>query len=227
MTIQKVIDWCDAQVAQEQEVALRWEGGGDSGWVYLTVDGEEVSCDEATWLIDQMYEQLDYGSWAGEFSANGDATYDPETKEFVGIDSYSEDEHNTLQLSEEDFIEIRVPGRFYFDTIEIEYDNILDGGNVSIGVTTRNGIISNELVTYLESLEEGITNASVAKLQANIKEDINGGWQHIVFQKENAEIDEAKQDYIFKIKELDYYDYLVEEKSMNINLIEMLEDENN
>lgn len=227
MDIQKVIDWCDAQVAQEKEVVLKWEGGGDSGWVYMEVDGEQVSCEEADWLIHQMYEQLDYGSWAGEFSANGEATYDPSTKEFVGIDTYSEDEHNTLALPEEEHIEIRIPKRFYFDTLEVQYDNIIDGGDVTMAVTTRNGIISNELVEFLETLEEGVKTRSIELLEKYLEEEFNGAWQHLVFQRSTAEVDNEGQVYVFKIKELEYYGYLIEEKSMHINLLEMLEDENN
>lgn len=227
MDIQKVIDWCDAQVAQEKEVVLKWEGGGDSGWVYMEVDGEQVSSEEAEWLIDQMSDQLDYGSWAGEFSANGEATYDTTSKEFLGIDVYSEDEQRTLELPAEDFIEVRIPKKFYFETLELQYDNVLDGDKVNMAVTARNGIISDALVAHVDSLEHEITEKSIAAFDKHVKEEINGSWQHIVFRKDDAESDDANVDYIFKIKELDYYGYATEEKTMHINLLEMLEDENN
>mgnify|MGYP003335272251 CR=1 FL=1 len=37
-----LIDWCDQQVADGHDLKLHWEGGGDSGWCYFTIDGENA-----------------------------------------------------------------------------------------------------------------------------------------------------------------------------------------
>ena len=110
-----LVEYCDNLVKEGKELALNWEGGGDSGWVYFTVDGKEDDSDEIRRLIDACYEVLDYGSWAGEFSANGEATYNPKTKCFEGVDNYGEDTTETHRCK----IDIVVPERLWFDSIEV------------------------------------------------------------------------------------------------------------
>ena len=52
-----------------------------------------------------MDNELDYGSWAGDFSANGEAVYDSKEKAFVGTDYYSETESVPVKVS----IPINIP----------------------------------------------------------------------------------------------------------------------
>ena len=78
-----VKEWCDQQVAEGKELTLRWEGGGDSGWVYFELDGSQVENEYTEKLVDYCYDVLDYGSWAGEFDATGEATYNPVTGEIT------------------------------------------------------------------------------------------------------------------------------------------------
>ena len=82
MKIEDVIKWCDKKTTEGSKIAICWEGGGDSGWVYMEVDGAQSTDPEAEWLVDRMYSVLDYGSWAGEFNASGRAEYDIKTKIF-------------------------------------------------------------------------------------------------------------------------------------------------
>ena len=83
-----VLEWCKEQVAQGHELKICWEGGGDSGWCYFQIDGEEANNEYTDHLVNSMYSELDYGSWAGEFTATGEATFDPSENAFVGIDDY-------------------------------------------------------------------------------------------------------------------------------------------
>ena len=114
-SIQQIIDWCDKMTAEDKRPILKWEGGGDSGWVYMEdEDGERLDdVPEAEWLVDKMYDELDYGSWAGEFSANGAAEYSVESKCFEGTDYYSEEQNSSCPSN----IRIEIPAFIPFDRL--------------------------------------------------------------------------------------------------------------
>lgn len=149
-TVQKqsLIEYLDAMVAEGKEVSMGWEGGGDSGWCWFEIDGEQVS-DSAQnshirSLLDHMYDELDYGSWAGEFSASGKAIYDSEEKAFVGTDHYSEDDtiHYDCKL------EIRIPKSLWFDRMEIQIQE--EDADVDSVFHVRNGFLTEEHDEFIE-----------------------------------------------------------------------------
>jgi hypothetical protein len=146
-----LIKWCDEQVAQGKELSLAWEGGGDSGWVYFKIDDEQVSDSEETpqieELINRMYDQLDYGSWAGEFSASGEAIYDPKQKAFVGTDYYSEDETVMHECS----LKIRVPKHLWFDAVEYNFEQ--EDPEIDIAFILRNGFLTDEHTKAAEEIK--------------------------------------------------------------------------
>jgi hypothetical protein len=119
-----LLRWCKEQVEAGRELKLCWEGGGDSGWAYFQIDGQTVENTFTEKLTDMMYAELDYGSWAGEFSAQGEATFDADIKAFVGTDYYSE----TANTSIESDIIVSVPKDIWFDNIRISVD-IQEGDN--------------------------------------------------------------------------------------------------
>jgi hypothetical protein len=146
-----LIKWCDEQVAQGKKLSMAWEGGGDSGWVYFKIDEEQVSdsaeTDEISQLTDLMYDQLDYGSWAGEFSASGEAIYNSEEKAFVGTDYYSEDETYPYECS----LQIRVPKRLWFDSIEYNFEQ--EDPVIDIAFIVRNGFLTDEHTQVAEQVK--------------------------------------------------------------------------
>lgn len=227
MTINDVIKWCDEQSQDGKEVSICWEGGGDSGWVFMEVDGEQPSADEADWLIDKMCDILDYGSWAGEFNASGRATYDSESKTFDGEDIYSEDETDVLTLSGNDVILIKIPKKFYFETLTVEFENVLDGGGVDIRPRIRNGILSKELIELCKSLEKEVEEKAYDLLNENTKSEWSGyhtldfGKQDI---KEAGEID--PDFYVFEITELEYMTQSEDVRGVSIDLNEYAEELN-
>ena len=135
-----LIKWCDEQVAKGHELSMGWEGGGDSGWCFFKIDGEQVSGNaenaEMENLVDRMYDQLDYGSWAGEFNASGEAIYDPKQKAFIGTDYYSEDDTYVLEHT----MKITVPKSLWFDTLEYQFEG--EDPNVDVAFSIRNGFLT-------------------------------------------------------------------------------------
>ena len=114
----------DALAAQGKEIKVTWEGGNDSGGYSLFIDGAEANYDaEANYgdvaydeIVDFISDTMDYGSWAGDFSADGSVVYNSDEGAFIGegkeVESYS-------GCLEDISIEIRLPKALNFDSFEI------------------------------------------------------------------------------------------------------------
>ena len=223
MNIQDIINWCDKHAENGEELAINWEGGGDSGWVYFTIDGESCTEPEAEYLVDKMHDELDYGSWAGEYSANGSATYDPESKSFDGVDWYSEEEYRTHELQIP--IEFTIPKKYYFEVLRVELENVIEEGNVTISANTRNGFINEELVALVSDLEKSL----VEKIEKAFDEELpsieRSGYQTVRYDEK--EIEEASttdpDNYVFKIEELEYITQNDTDTAVSISLTDLLE----
>jgi hypothetical protein len=137
-----VLDWCKQQVKDGKDLTIHWEGGGDSGWVYFQIDGQTVENEYTEYLVSMMYAELDYGSWAGEFSATGEATFDADEEAFVGIDNYSEDD---TEVKECEF-KFTVPKKLWFDSISIhtEVDEYDEPAVVEVSFNLKNGFLTSE-----------------------------------------------------------------------------------
>ena len=150
-----VAEWCDQQVKDGKELMLKWEGGGDSGWVYFEIDGEQVENEYTESLISHCYDTLDYGSWAGEFDANGEAVYDPDEKAFVGTDYYSE-----TDVEERDpGIVLSVPKDLWFDGLSVEVEEVeyeVSDHNVDVKLLVQNGIVIDKHDEVAEQLKKQI-----------------------------------------------------------------------
>ena len=151
MTKKLIVQWCKDLHEAGNELTMKWEGGGDSGWVYFEIDGDTTDNEYTRALVDQMDQTLDYGSWAGEFNASGSATYNPETNSFEGTDFYGEDESEVLDVD----ITIRIPKKFWFTTFHVEIErNYDDITNVSTSFLVKNGFLSQEHTDFCTNLEE-------------------------------------------------------------------------
>jgi hypothetical protein len=109
----------DAIAAEGKEIKVTWEGGNDSGGYNMFIDGEEVNYGDT--LYDEVVEDIvadavDYGGWAGDFSADGSVYYDADRGAFIGEGKETESESATL---EDISIEIRIPKALNFDAFEI------------------------------------------------------------------------------------------------------------
>jgi hypothetical protein len=156
LTKKDILAWCIDQHNQGLSVTLEWDGGGDSGCVNWTGDSEENAYTD--YILDMCYDELDYGSWAGEFSAHGTAEFDPEEKAFIGEDLYSEDEYVDHEIN----LEIPIPKNIQFDDFHFEIDCPHDEEcNFSASITLANGF---NLPT---------TNAYLANLEVELAEKVN------------------------------------------------------
>ena len=146
-----ILTWLDEQANNGNTLAIKWEGGGDSGWAYFEVDGEQTDNEYTEALIGYMYEHLNYGSWAGEFNASGTAIYNPETKAFEGTDYYGEDSHAQIEAN----FEIRIPKDYWFTTFHVEVECYHEEPcNVAASFSVKNGFLTDKHSDFCSNLQE-------------------------------------------------------------------------
>lgn len=128
-----LVEWCDQQAAEGKKLKLVWDGGNDSGWVHFEIDDVETSNEYTKILEDRCYDELDYGSWAGDFEAQGEAYYDSEQKAFIGEDSYSENDADETPIDGQ----ITIDKKLWFDVLNLRITNSGQDANVELAI--KNG----------------------------------------------------------------------------------------
>lgn len=213
-----LIKWCDEQVAQGKELGIKWEGGGDSGWAYFTIDGDQVSDSEENGeirqLTDLMYDELDYGSWAGEFSANGEAIYNTAEKAFVGTDYYSEEDTYNFDYP----IKITVPESLWFDGLEYNMEG--EEPHIDVAFTVKNGFLTDEHTKIAEQvkeqLKEQVEKAIRAYNQLENATEYHNIWQSEVLNRTDFKLVDDK--LVITIEELGIGTCATDEKGIYLEL---------
>lgn len=219
ISIQEIIAWCDKQVEDGKLLELCWDGGGDSGWAFFEIDGESAETEETIALVDMMYNELDYGSWAGEFTANGRAEYNTETKTFDGVDYYSEDEWETKTLEEP--IQLFIPKSLGFDSIEYQIGGSFeDDSTVDISFNIINGFITPELRLLEEEMSTHVKDV-IGEVFSKI--DVNYFNEHKLVER--LEMKTINDSIIFEIHHIEYSTYNTQENGICLDLQERLENE--
>jgi hypothetical protein len=153
MEKKSILNWLNQLSEDGSELAICWEGGGDSGWCYFEIDGDSVENEYTEALVDYMYSALDYGSWAGEFSANGKAVYDHEKRTFKGTDYYREDSNDVLNAD----VKVRIPKNFWFDILHVDCEkNYDDDTYITVRFRVKNGFLTDEHTEFCTILENNL-----------------------------------------------------------------------
>jgi len=218
MEKKSIVQWCKNLHEAGNELTMKWEGGGDSGWVYFEVDGESTDNEYTRALIDQMDNTLNYGSWAGEFNASGEATYDAEKNAFEGTDFYGEDENEVLDV---DFT-FRVPKSFWFNTFHVEVErNYDDHTNTSASFLVKNGFLIQEHTDFCHNLEQELKK-DFDDVFDNYKS--NQGYEFRSCTDswilERADAVESGDDLVFKITKIDIQVMTEEDRPVVLELDE-------
>ena len=224
-TAQQLIDWCDKMTAEDSRPVIKWEGGNDSGWCYMEdEDGERLdSYPEADALLEHMYSTLDYGSWAGDFSANGEAPYNSETKCFEGTDYYSESDNTSCKAE----IRIEIPAFIPFDRLEIQTED--EDCSVSCDIALDNGYVHPGAHDVMTSLEHQLTDDIPAAVDKYYEEDrldkdeFDSFWNHYVIDRNEFKREDDMMVHV--LKEVHFSVHNTTDKDVCIDLKEMLENE--
>jgi hypothetical protein len=217
MTIKELIEWCDDRVDNHNGLKLVWEGGNDSGWIRLTdLHGVEINNKEADWLVEEMDNTLDYGSWAGDFDANGEAIYSKETKCFEGTNYYSTSESDSKSIIP---ARIVIPKKIYFTDLII---STADNNTVSVSASFENGFAHPSLDAILNKASQTIEK-SVAK---SLKEDEVLTEEEYIINFSEFKEDSSNKDNIEHVFDtVNYIDQETEEDEVTINLKDDFEED--
>lgn len=208
-----ITDYCD-ELSERGQLSVKWDGGNDSGWFRLCIDGEDLDDHEGRGIIDIADAVLGYGSFAGDYYTEGELFYDPETKTFKGKDNFSSNENATIDLK----FQIKVPTSIWFDRMEVivrgnSDDNYSDEAAVAFIVNNGPSTIEHEL------LKEKI----IAKLLKHIRSLNPENGIDSIWTDWNINYSEFKKkgDYmVFTLDTLDYSYSNTENKEVEIDLNE-------
>lgn len=222
-TAQQLIDWCDKMASEGKNPVIKWEGGGDSGWCYMEdEDGDRLDeHPESEALLDHMYDTLDYGSWAGEFSASGKAPYNTKTKCFEGTDYYSQTDNTNCPAE----IRIEIPAFIPFDRLEIQTED--EDCSVSCDIALDNGYIhpaAHDVMTSLEKqLREEITATVDKHYEKGGERELDSFWNHYVIDRNEFKREGDMMVHVLKQVHFSVQD--TEDKDVCIDLKDMLDNE--
>lgn len=224
-SITDIITWCEEKTANGEELTLEWDGGNDSGCFHLRLDGEELATDWdnkediANLLVNMCADEIDYGSFAGDYYTEGKLYYDRETKTFEGIDCYSTTEDDTF---EDMNLEIKVPESLWFDrvsiTINLGGDGDIDDTNASLEVD--NGPLSDSHTAWEENTDKMVHTHVDNYLSGSsiAHDDIDGAYNDISINKADMLLKDGF--YVHNIETLTYNKRTTEEKGISISLTE-------
>jgi hypothetical protein len=196
-----ILAWLKEKTDEGGEITMKWEGGGDSGWCYFEIDGETIDNEYADCLLKRIDDTLNYGSWAGEFNASGEAVYDPKKNAFEGTDFYGEDTSEVLDV---DFT-FRVPKKLWFDTLHVEVEaNYDDEPQMSVRLLVKNGFLTDEHTEFCSNLENTLA-VDFTDLFANYKSNEDYEFRSCTdsWILERADAVESVDDLLFYIKQVD------------------------
>ena len=214
-----IVQWCKTLHEAGNELTMKWEGGGDSGWAHFEIDGESKENEYTEALVDRIYNTLNYGSWAGEFSASGIAVYNPETNAFEGTDFYGEDSDDIIDNLD---ITIRVPKSFWFETLHVEVDaNYDETPDMSVRFIIKNGFLTEEHTNFCRNLETTLQEKFsdvIDSYESKQGYEFRGTTDSWILDR--ADAIESGDDLIFYIRQIEINVMTNEERSIVLELDE-------
>lgn len=222
-----IIKWCDEKAAQG-ELAITWDGGNDSGCFYLKLDGDELENDWEnkgsfeTQLLNWAAEEIDYGSFAGDFYTDGYLVYDPATKCFTGTDSYSETDYDTI---EDAAIRIEVPKNLWFDEVHLDVDGDDDDiHTVEASLIIKNGPLTVAHEQWGKDQEEKLIkvfNKTLDRVEVTV-DSVSQNYT-IPF----ADFQEEGDHMVHVITEIEYAYRNEEDRDTTLNLLDLINENEN
>ena len=217
---QKAKKYVDKLVSEGAEkIKITWEGGNDEGSFYLYVDEKEVDIDwnrkDGTYdLVDYIAGEIGYGSFAGDFSTNGEVVYDIEKKAFIGEDSYEELNEFTYKFRKP--LVLTIPKDLWFDTVVVDMSGYDDDIDISVRLSITNGPVVQEHIDFESKSVEDLH--KVAKQLFDDVDEVRDLWiSEAPVKREDLSIDKDGNPY-HVLTELIYSKYEGNDKEINIQL---------
>jgi hypothetical protein len=204
----EIINYLDTLVSEGNKISIGWTGGGDSGWCWFAINDTQVSeSSENNYiktLLDYMYSELDYGSWAGDYSADGAVYYNKDEGSFIGEGKDTTSDGGCLEGIS---IEIRVPKYLNFDSIDMETEGTFcfDELVCSFRFGINNGPVFEEHSDIEKSMESYLLESVTHILQTDEAcKDEEIGWVSNTWSIPREEFKEEEDSLVFIIDSIDY-----------------------
>ena len=212
----------DALAAEGKEIKVTWEGGNDSGGYSLFIGGNEVNYGDVAYdeIVDPISDTIDYGSWSGDYFADGSVVYDSDEGAFIGEGKDTESEGDCLSGIS---IEIRVPKALNFDSVEITTEGTYCWGELT--ATCRfaisNGPVFSEH-TVVEDAMETHVRESVEHILATDEacKDEEVGWVYNEWSITRELFKEDGEDLVSTIEDIDFTFNITKHQSYHIEIKE-------
>lgn len=196
----------DALAAEGKEIKVTWEGGNDSGGYSLFIDGNEVNYGDVAYdvIVDFISDEIDYGSWAGDYSADGSVIYNSDEGAFIGEGKEIESEGGNI---EDISIEIRIPKYINFDSFDIKTEgtHCWDELDADCRFVIANGPVFQEHAKLEYDLGVHVRESVIHILDTDAKcnsEEV--GWVHNEWTIRRESFKEDGDDLVYIIDEMDF-----------------------
>jgi len=210
-----LVDFLRSMYAQEIPVQFKWEGGSDSGAAYVVIDGTRygytfgilsIQDEIVNNLLDLIFNELDYGSWAGDFSANGTADLKVNNEGhvyFKGTDFYTEEVSHVAELN----YHLKIPAELLKTHKVTElFLNISGGYDGHLPEVHFNGRIDEQYKGYvlqdIPEIETICNDIAVSVNEIMTEFDADNVYESVVIPiNESGEVDFIVEDFTYYVKD--------------------------
>lgn len=160
-----------------------FDGGNDSGWVEITTENDSLN----ETLVQEVHDVLGYGSWAGNFSANGTIRY-KDGDIFIEGAEYNSDMAETVATKK---LKIKMPDDAFIDSYNLyiaSYEEPMTRVNI------KNGFKTDKAYKFERELEQDIK-LLTEELHIDYNPDNGHSWwiDENFTKSENIEISISKE----------------------------------
>jgi hypothetical protein len=217
---ESIVTRCDELTKNGEELSISWNGGNDSGLFEMKLDGEPVDDDDPIErpIVDLLENELGYGSFAGDFSADGEVVYNRERKCFEGTDTYTESRSCRRECS----IKVRMPADIWFDRVDFD---IQCADDTDLEVLAHISVFNGPRVDAHAGLElrlAKLVHDAVANEIAGI-DGLCGIWTDIALPKNLFSA--TGKELVTTINEFFYSRYEADDKDIEIYLTDQIEED--
>lgn len=216
-------EFLDSFIEKHGSFSISWDGGNDEGSFFInSSDGQlhYYESPELSRLVQIVAEKIGYGSFAGDFHAYGEVSYDKEKKILKGEDSYTCSDHKTLTFDKDiPVIRLEIPEHLWFEKVSIStrMEEDLDFN------FTIEGPVSEMHIDFEEYIKDHLTKEYKERLYLYSKHkseyrDLYFGWDEIEYQFNDFKLDKKKKVRYVDIKSMSVS---FEEESESVVIIEL------
>ena len=201
-----------------KEIRVTWEGGNDEGSFSLFVDEKEVDIsytkkDGSYDLVDFIADEIGYGSFAGDYNANGEVTYDVEQGAFIGEDDCEMLEDYTYKFKKP--LVFPILKELWFDNVLVDISGYQEDMDISVRLSISNGPVFQEHIDF-ESNAVKVIEKEIDTLFDEIDE-ARDFWFSQEFGRDNLGVDKDG-NFLLALTEVSYNKYVGEVKDIVIEL---------